>query len=546
MKRVKGHRYLYTREGAYYFRRSIPLDLRLAFGGKTEVIVSFGGRSLAEARHLLHEQVEAFEQTAAKARGSADPTQATLARTAIRRVKPTREELERAVRLWRRERLDRMAIEVGGIAPAEAIDRAADLSREAMIAGERLKVATGFNLSKNQTAWFAEDIIERNGWELEEGGHEWTTLLRLLDRGLQDVAKRTLSELNGAPLPLPDGVFSPEHDAQDEAWRKEQISKSKVAVPITGLLDRYKVAHKISPATDKTWRRVFPKLKDFLGHDDAHAVTTEDLIRWRDHLLTEVDAKGAQRSLRTVRDCYLAALKAVFKDAAENRVLASDPAKGVKLKKVKTVRLRNPGFTDEEALTILRGTLTAPPSRMSEEMALARRWVPWICAYTGARVNEITQLRAQDIRTEKDLCIIRITPEAGSVKNNTAREVPLHQHVVDQGFLEMLRGRSGPLFYNQQRHRGGKDGNPQYKKVGERLAAWVRELGVTDESILPNHAWRHRFKTLTRKYKLHLHVANAIQGHTNGTESEEYGEVDLETMSEAINSLPRYGVENRD
>ncbi|MEC5293197.1 hypothetical protein, partial [Aurantimonas sp. C2-3-R2] len=28
----------------------------------------------------------------------------------------------------------------------------------------------------------------------------------------------------------------------------------------------------------------------------------------------------------------------------------------------------------------------------------SRRWVPWICAYTGARVNEITQLRRQDIK----------------------------------------------------------------------------------------------------------------------------------------------------
>jgi hypothetical protein len=27
---------------------------------------------------------------------------------------------------------------------------------------------------------------------------------------------------------------------------------------------------------------------------------------------------------------------------------------------------------------------------------VARRWIPWICAYTGARVNEITSLTGRD------------------------------------------------------------------------------------------------------------------------------------------------------
>jgi len=41
----------------------------------------------------------------------------------------------------------------------------------------------------------------------------------------------------------------------------------------------------------------------------------------------------------------------------------------------------------------------------------ARRWVPWLSAYTGARVGEITQLRKQDVIKRDGIHAIHITPE---------------------------------------------------------------------------------------------------------------------------------------
>src|SRR5205085_468731 len=79
--------------------------------------------------------------------------------------------------------------------------------------------------------------------------------------------------------------------------------------------------------------------------------------------------------------------------------------------------------------------------------ARVRRWVPWICAYTGARVNEITQLRGTDVQKRGEIWTIRITPEAGGTKNNRARIVPLHSHLVEQGFPAVAADVPGPLFY---------------------------------------------------------------------------------------------------
>ena len=62
----------------------------------------------------------------------------------------------------------------------------------------------------------------------------------------------------------------------------------------------------------------------------------------------------------------------------------------------------------------------------------------------------------------------------------------------------------GPLFYNesQEKHRLRKRRDPtnpkrpRAVKARERMAAWVREIGVTDPELQPNHAWRHTFKKI--------------------------------------------------
>lgn len=50
------------------------------------------------------------------------------------------------------------------------------------------------------------------------------------------------------------------------------------------------------------------------------------------------------------------------------------------------------------------------------EGALAKRWLPWVCAYTGARVGEIAQLRKQDVAHEHGRWVLVITPEARPLK----------------------------------------------------------------------------------------------------------------------------------
>ena len=90
----------------------------------------------------------------------------------------------------------------------------------------------------------------------------------------------------------------------------------------------------------------------------------------------------------------------------------------------------------------------------------AKRWAMWLCAYSGARAGEITQLRGTDVQKRGAFYIMRLTPDAGTVKTRQARVVPIHEHLIEQGFIAFVEGvGKGPLFYNE-REKAGRTSDP--------------------------------------------------------------------------------------
>ena len=144
-------------------------------------------------------------------------------------------------------------------------------------------------------------------------------------------------------------------------------------------------------------------------------------------------------------------------------------SKKAKVTLPKRIRLRETqAFYPEEQRTILQAALKIED--VSKPDDAARRWVPWLCAYTGARVGEITQLRGSDVIKRDGTHAILITPEAGTLKNGEARVVPLHEHLLEQGFVEFVQERGdGPLFYKpapqEQGEAPAKPKKPRYQQA---------------------------------------------------------------------------------
>jgi len=169
-------------------------------------------------------------------------------------------------------------------------------------------------------------------------------------------------------------------------------------------------------------------------------------------------------------------------------------------------------------------------------------------AYTGARPTEITQLRKKDVIKRDGVYALYFTPEAGSIKSGKARVVPLHEHLLAQGFLKFVEGHDeGPLFY--QPDGVAKNDNPlQVKKpraaqMRQWLAAWIGDLGIKDEGLSPNHGWRHTFKQIADRHGISERTSDSITGHTHKSVGAAYGAPTLDDMAEAMKKFPKYKVE---
>jgi integrase len=103
---------------------------------------------------------------------------------------------------------------------------------------------------------------------------------------------------------------------------------------------------------------------------------------------------------------------------------------------------------------------------------------------------------------------------------------------------------NGPLFYNPIEDQGSSDPlnpkRPRSVSIRQRLADWVRKLGVTDNELKPNHAWRHTFKQRADRAGITERTSDYITGHAQRTVGARYGPPTVEDMAAALEKFPRY------
>lgn len=532
-------RHLIKRGEAYWARRVVPKDLQPIIG-KTELRVPLGSnRRIAERE--LHAAVAAIQDQLDAARAKLDVSALIpfKARPRLRLLT-----VAQIAHTQFAEELARDAAERDHPAQDEITDTAwtrrsySDLLR---------RVASGRATDDEAAAavgWAIEKFRDRGNVAAEPGTSPWRALARTLaqvqleaveaavsrDSG-REPAPPTLPILSEPPTPAPIVPLQPRGPA----------------VSLLDLLDGYLRtlrAQGKGAEAERRWRPVFKALVRHLGHDDARHLSKADVAAWRDHLL-----ENEKLAPKTVRDVHLGALRAVLTWAVDNDKIPENPAARVRIDVVKAPRSREKGFTTTEAVSVLRAANAyqppasrSPATRESIHVTAAKRWLPWLCALTGARVAEMAQLRVQDVQTRDSITFLRITPDAGSVKSGHYRDVPVHPQLVERGFLDFVRqAKEGPLFYDASKQRSGAQ-HPS-KIVGNRVSAWVRGLGVIADEVDPSHGWRHRFKTVGREAEISDRVLDAIQGHAGRTAGDDYGDVTLRTRATAMQRIPAYSLE---
>ncbi|MDR7037774.1 integrase [Methylobacterium sp. BE186] len=369
--------------------------------------------------------------------------------------------------------------------------------------------------AREMKAWCvqtAERLLGTRGLIVDEVGRERLAkaVAAAVQRASLALARYAQGEFDGVPVVATTQALS------------LAVSKEQKAVSFEELVKGWAAEKHPAPKTLYEWKRVIGQFAAFLGHEDAARLTPDDVIRWKEALIAE------GLSPKTISDGKLVAVRTILQWGADNRRLTNNPAERVRMnakrKAAETIR----GFSDEEAAIVLRAALG--------EADPVLRWVPWLCAYSGARVSEVCQLRREDVRQIEGIWCMKFDPEAGPLKTaSSERAVPLHQALLDSGFLTFARSvASGPLFADLRPDKFGKRGGNGTKVLGR----WVRGLGLTDERLAPNHSWRHRVKTLGRRYRLASDIVNAITGHGTRTVADQYGEFEMAALHRELMKIP--------
>ena len=156
--------------------------------------------------------------------------------------------------------------------------------------------------------------------------------------------------------------------------------------------------------------------------------------------------------------------------------------------------------------------------------------------HCGARIGELTHLRAEDVRDEAGVPVMDLT----KTKTGKARTVPIHYHLLAQGFLTFVASvGNGTLFYDAKRHRAGMKASPGELRA-QKVAAWVRKVVGLDAAVDPNHGWRHTWKTRALEAGIEERLRDAITGHSVGSVARGYERPTVTMLAKAMERFPRY------
>ena len=179
-------------------------------------------------------------------------------------------------------------------------------------------------------------------------------------------------------------------------------------------------------------------------------------------------------------------------------------------------------FTNKELHKIfdttpfLNNTIRNPHRRNK----LASYFVPIIAIHTGMRLEEICQLRLEDVYKEGTVDIIRVTlSKETKLKTVTSqRIVPIHENLKRVGFLEycnyMKKQKKERVFWDLTKSRDGYGRN-----IGRYFMEYLRKVGVYEFQSKVFHSLRHTFITNLLQNGVREEVVNGLCGHKQKTMS---------------------------
>lgn len=271
--------------------------------------------------------------------------------------------------------------------------------------------------------------------------------------------------------------------------------------------------------------------------------------------IAKADAESLPRVTEATVRNKLRAVSSVFSYAvrmqllSENPVIASGQGKAAAkaaARRFEASRDRN-SYTSEELTRIFQSPVFRGEwQSVRPSYGQAWYWLPLLMYYTGARREELSQLKVSDLIEDSGpvphLSILNREGDEDSgrsVKTSASRRnIPLHPHLIELGFLAYVRSQNpnGAMFPSLVPDSKGYYGTG----FGKHWGRYLREIVGLTTPVRPAHGFRHTFKTLCRAVGIPEDVHDAITGHTGVSRvARGYGAMPLERIAIELERFPR-------
>jgi integrase len=260
------------------------------------------------------------------------------------------------------------------------------------------------------------------------------------------------------------------------------------------------------------------------ARDFVEEVTNEDWLDFADHLKKTRHYKTVMRKLGAIRT--------IFNWASQKRKLpAGNPCSRIKVAIPRNTKKPRLPFSPDELQLIFDSPVFCEGWRPKRaRCGESIRWLPILGAFTGAREEELGQLRVSDIAKVEGLgWFIRITDEhPGQVlkTQSSRRRVPVHPELIRCGLLDYAdrqRALGHDWLFDQLTPDRMKKRTGSFSKLFMRYLR--KQLKITD-STRTFHSFRHGFKDACRENSVPLPVHDSFTGHVGEGSGKKYGGVE--------------------
>lgn len=230
----------------------------------------------------------------------------------------------------------------------------------------------------------------------------------------------------------------------------------------------------------------------------------------------------------------------------------SDPFRRMRLGDEEAVRGGAP-FELSDLPVIFRTPVYTDGARPAGGQGEAAFWLPLLALFTGARLNELTSLRASDVAHNEivgaECILIKAEKRAGKrlKTEQSERFVPLHPQLIASGFLEYVREQSAERGANAWLFPKVAPGTTGKAAFSKWFGRYIGDHKITDPTKV-FHSFRHSFVDALRLAGVGEEIKLALLGHTDPSVHGKYGAKDKairfrQRLAEAVASVAYTGLD---